>query len=328
MNTTAEKPEQAPDFMIKSTLWIAITGLILLAPFAVNDFIQGRYVLGAGALFIVTILMINVWHCSQGRYYPLVTLLGLVPGIIIFLFLALGKLGIIGALWCYPAVIAIYTMLPERKAWIANISLLVFVLPQIWNVLEMPIATRAIVTLIAVSIFSAIFIRIITAQQRNLETLAMTDPLTGLPNRMVLNEVLEHAVDQSHRAEVPMTLLNIDLDYFKAINDSLGHQTGDKVLRGMGDFLLKRIRSSDNVFRLGGEEFLVLLYNTDAQSGLSVAEELCKEIAALPLLPNREVTASIGVATIHEDEEWENWMKRSDENLYRAKSTGRNRVVA
>ena len=126
-----------------------------------------------------------------------------------------------------------------------------------------------------------------------------------------------------------MTLAVLDIDHFKMINDKLGHSSGDDVLRGVGEFLLKRIRRrTDKVFRIGGEEFLVLLYDTDIEHGRQVAEELCSGFASLSLLPDRPVTISIGVAALQTGEAWEDWMKRGDENLYQAKLDGRNRVVA
>jgi len=125
-----------------------------------------------------------------------------------------------------------------------------------------------------------------------------------------------------------MTLISLDLDNFKKINDTLGHDAGDDVLRGIGKLLQKRIRRSDKVFRLGGEEFLILLYETDSAQGLLVAEELRKKIESMRLLPDRSVTTSVGVATLQPKEDWRDWMKRSDDNLYRAKKEGRNRVLA
>lgn len=328
VSSRADKLGQALDFHVTSTLWVAIAALVILPPFSINNFIQGRYVLGAGSLAIVAILAFNAWSIKRGRYYSSFTLLGLMPAVVFFLSFSLQKQGIVGALWCFPAVISVYFMLPERKAWIANATFLVVTLPQAWVVLAPPLATRVAATLIAVSIFSAIFVRVITRQQRRLETLAVTDPLTGLSNRTLLRSTLEQAIQQNHRGGVPMTLVSLDLDHFKAINDSLGHEAGDTVLRGVGDLLHRRIRRADRVFRVGGEEFLALLYGTNAEDGLRVAEELRDAIGSLPLLPGRPVTASIGVAALRPGEDWTEWMKRTDENLYRAKSAGRDQVAA
>lgn len=307
---------------------MAVAALFLLTPFSINNFLQGRLFLGAGSLAIVGLLAFNAWSITRGRYYSSFTLIGLVPAVIFFLVFALHKQGIVGALWCYPAAISFYFMLPERKAWIANAALLFVTLPQAWIVLELPLATRVAATLVAVSAFSAIFVRVIAGQQRRLEAQALTDPLTGLANRTLLRASLEQAIQQNHRTGAPMTLVALDLDHFKSINDTLGHDAGDTVLRGVGELLHRRIRRADKVFRLGGEEFLALLYGTDAEKGRRVAEELRGAIGSLPLLPDRSVTVSIGVAALRPGEEWTEWMRRGDENLYRAKAAGRDRVAA
>jgi diguanylate cyclase (GGDEF)-like protein len=187
---------------------------------------------------------------------------------------------------------------------------------------------RVAVTLVVVSILSAVFISVIAGQHRQLQEQALTDPLTGLSNRILLIDVLDQAVEQSRLSGAYITLLAIDLDHFKGINDSMGHDAGDTVLRGFGELLRHRIRRSDRAFRLGGEEFLLLVYGTDPDNGRRFAEELREEVESVTLLPDRQVTVSIGVATLRPEENWRDWMKRADENLYRAKSAGRNRIVA
>jgi len=328
MDPPAQKFGHEVDFRRKTTLGVALVGLLFLTPFAINNFFQGRHFLGAGSLAIVAILAVNAWGISRGRYYPSLTSLVLVPAILFFLVLSVRTQGIVGALWCYPAVLAFYFMLPERKAWIANVFLLGLALPQVWGVVELSLAARVAVTLLAVSVFSAIFIRVITDQQEKLQAQAVMDPLTGLLNRTLLRESLEQAVMQSIRSGVPMTLVNLDIDHFKAINDSLGHDAGDTVLQGMGEVFLKRVRRVDKLFRQGGEEFLALLYGTDWENGQRVAEDLRYAIASYAFLPDCPVTVSVGVATLLPGEDWRKWMKRSDDNLYRAKSGGRNQVVA
>jgi len=225
-------------------------------------------------------------------------------------------------------VIAIYFMLPERMAWVANGVLLTVIVPIAWTALDHPVALRVGVTLVVVSTFSAIFIRIITSQQRRLREQAITDALTGLRNRTLLRSTLEQALEQSHRSRTPMTLLALDLDHFKEVNDTLGHDAGDDVLRRVAAMLQARIRRADQVFRIGGEEFLVLLHGTGEDMGKQFAEELRCAIESLAIPSQQPITVSIGIANLRTSEDWKGWMKRADENLYRAKSEGRNRVIA
>lgn len=323
---TRELPE-SQDFRRKSTLGVAIISVLLLAPFSLNNFLQGHLLLGGGSLVIVVILAVNAWVIYRGRFYPLVTLLTLIPATLYFLVLSLHEQGIIGALWCYPALLAFYFMLPERMAWVSNLVLLSVIIPQAWDVFDHALAARVAATLLAVSVFSAIFVRVMSSLQNKLHSLAVTDSLTGVYNRLPLERSLEESIQHSNRTREPMTLLLLDLDHFKKINDRLGHDAGDIVLRSVGKLLRDRLRSVDKVFRMGGEEFLVLLFGASSRDGLKLGEELRAAIEALHPLPDQTITASIGLSTLQAGEPWSQWLKRGDENLYRAKLEGRNLVI-
>lgn len=328
MNDADRTTTAATDFRVKAALGISLTALILIAPFSINSFVQGRYLTGILSLFVVAALLSIASLSSRGRYLPVFTFATFVPSVIATIYLGIPEQGIIAALWAYPAVLVFYVMLLERYAWLANIALMGVLLPRVWSVLEFPLVARYIATLLGVSIVSIIFVRVISNQQRKLEWQAVTDPLTGLANRLTLHGTLDHAVQQSRRNRTPMTLLTLDLDHFKSINDTLGHDSGDLVLRGVSHLLSRRIRRADHVFRTGGEEFLILLQETNIEQGRQVAEELREAIESEELLPGKQVTVSIGVATLASGENWMEWMKRSDDNLYRAKTEGRNRVAS
>ena len=315
------------DFRVKSSLWVGIAGVALLTPFVVNHFRMGRTALGMGTLIIVVVLGLIAWYALRGRYMPWLVLLGLAPSILVFLFFSFQDQGVIGALWCFPAILLFYFTLPEKQAWIANGLLVLMAAPTSWTYLDVEVAARVVATLLGVNVFSAIFMRVITIQQRALEEKAVSDTLTGLHNRALLASTLEQAMEQSRRTGIPMTLLGLDLDAFKAINDTLGHQTGDEVLKGVAEVLRERIRRSDKAFRLGGEEFLVFLYGTDDEQARQVAEDLRATVESRPLVPGRPVTVSIGIAAFAGEEDRDEWLRRCDQNLYGAKAKGRNVVV-
>ena len=306
---------------------MGIAGLILLTPFTVNHLQQGRFLLAGGTAVIMGALLAMAWMGLRGRYVPWLAFAGLTPAVLVILAFAIREQGVIGALWCFPTVLVFYFTLPERQAWIANAALYAMAVPTAWVTLAYPVAARVAATLLGVSAFSAIFVRVISAQQRELEERAVTDPLTGLRNRALMATTLEQAMEQSRRSGIPMTLLALDLDDFKAINDAMGHDAGDAVLLGVADIIRARIRRSDEAFRLGGEEFLLFLYGTDAEQGRLLAEDLRRAVESRDLLPGRPVTVSVGVATYDGDAGWESWMRRCDENLYAAKAQGRNLVV-
>ncbi|MCK5359617.1 MAG: GGDEF domain-containing protein [Gammaproteobacteria bacterium] len=323
-----EKPIIASDYRTKTTLGLALTTLIFLSPFGVAQFVQGNIVLGAFSLVVIVLFAINAWNCKRGQYNFMLTYIGLVPAIIIFFVYAFHTAGVISIFWCFPAVLAFYFMLPERQAWIANIAFIVIVLPQAWMTLEFELAIRLLVSVTMVSIFSAIFVRVISEQQKTLEKQAQVDPLTGLLNRTLLHQTLEHAIHQNRAGGHDMTLISLDIDHFKSINDTQGHSVGDSILRDIGQYLNQHTLSSDKVFRIGGEEFLVVLLKKNLQQGLRMAEELRVAIASLTVPLENDLTVSIGVATLELEEGWDNWMKRCDDNLYRAKNAGRNQVMA
>jgi len=158
---------------------------------------------------------------------------------------------------------------------------------------------------------------------------ASNDALTGLANRRVFDERIEGMIDSAKRYGNPLTMLSMDLDKFKDINDKLGHFAGDEVLKSVADVLKNAVRSSDLLVRMGGDEFVLVLDNTDKTNALILAERLCKAIDSLDI--RADVTSklgiSIGLAQLSEDENLREWMDRADDILYHAKAEGRSRVA-
>jgi two-component system cell cycle response regulator len=163
--------------------------------------------------------------------------------------------------------------------------------------------------------------------------LAITDGLTGLFNRRYMETHLGTLVDQSSARGKPITVLVLDIDYFKAINDSYGHDAGDDVLREFALRIRKATRNIDLACRYGGEEFVIVMPETDMAVATAVAERLRRRIATEPFAIQKgarhlEVTISIGIAALSGvDDNAATILKRADQALYRAKRDGRNRVV-
>jgi len=224
-------------------------------------------------------------------------------------------------------VLSFYFILSERDAYIANFLYNIIILPVAWNTLRPGVALRFSVVLFGISIYASITIREIYRQHFLLKRQAITDSLTGLYNRSIVDYSLKYAIHISKRSGIPMSLIMIDIDYFKKINDTYGHDMGDAVLKSMGSFLKSFFRNSDMVFRVGGEEFLALLYNTDRSSGIILAQKLRKNVEQLVLVPQQKITISIGVCDLQPHYDPQEWMKKCDENLYQTKNGGRNQVV-
>jgi len=326
-DTTLTNYQRANGFLLGTTLAVSLAGFPLVTPFLFNNFLNGRYLLGVGSFLVLIFCALNAWFYTKGRYVLAINLFGTVPFVIVFMVFAVPQLGVKGTYWCYLAMLSFYFMLPEKFAWISNAVLASIIFPLAWSTLEHEVIVRFFATFVATSFLAVIFIRVITRQQNRLNQLAITDALTGIYNRALLHDSLEQALHQFQRTGTPMTLITFDVDNFKSINDELGHEIGDNVLRAVGEYLRGRFRGSDKVFRSGGEEFLVLLFNTNESDGREIAEQLRSEFAQLSLLPDRALTISIGVASLQTGEDHHSWMKRSDDNLLRSKATGRNRVT-
>jgi two-component system cell cycle response regulator len=162
--------------------------------------------------------------------------------------------------------------------------------------------------------------------------MAITDALTGLFNRRYMESHVGTLVEQASTRGKPLTVLVLDIDYFKSINDTYGHDAGDDVLREFAIRIKKSIRGIDLACRYGGEEFVVVMPETDMAVATLVAERLRRRIASEPFPIQQgtrtvEVTISIGIAALGRNENAAAVLKRADQALYRAKRDGRNRVV-
>jgi diguanylate cyclase (GGDEF)-like protein/hemerythrin-like metal-binding protein len=159
-----------------------------------------------------------------------------------------------------------------------------------------------------------------------LDRLASTDKLTGAWNRRRLEEAVINEMDRLRRYDHPLSLLIIDIDFFKAINDTRGHAAGDQVLTELAEVIRSTLRVTDSLTRWGGEEFVVLCPNTTLSTVAMLAERLRERIAITFFSAVKNITASIGVAECISGESWEQWLERADTALYRAKAGGRNQV--
>lgn len=156
---------------------------------------------------------------------------------------------------------------------------------------------------------------------------ARTDPMTGLLNRRGFEPQWQHGIALARRSGRPLSALMVDIDHFKRVNDSFGHETGDAVIKHLAKTLLQRLRSTDLVARLGGEEFAAMLPDTDAGAARRIAQQLVDAMAAELLPVAGRVTISIGVADLSVGvEDGADLLRRADAALYQAKRGGRNRV--
>ncbi len=170
----------------------------------------------------------------------------------------------------------------------------------------------------------------INLYQKRLEDMAVTDKLTGIGNRQLLDIALDQSLKLRRRITMPFSVILIDIDRFKSVNDTHGHLKGDEAIRSVAQIVKARVREADILCRWGGEEFILLAHNCKLAQARDLAEELRASIAASPILASDEglrVTVSCGVAEAHDGDDAESLVGRADRALYQAKDDGRNRVV-
>lgn len=160
-----------------------------------------------------------------------------------------------------------------------------------------------------------------------MQNLTMKDPLTQIPNRLHFSMVYQHEINVAQRNEKSLGIIFFDIDHFKDVNDTYGHLAGDRVLQEIADAVRQRIRRSDIVARWGGEEFVILLPQSELDEAINVAEMLRSVISEKYFEGVGTITCSFGVAGLEENEDAEHLLNRADQLLYEAKNSGRNRVV-
>lgn len=165
-------------------------------------------------------------------------------------------------------------------------------------------------------------------EKQVLERLSSTDQLTGLYNRHKGTELYILEQKRGKRSKTPLSLILLDIDHFKQLNDTYGHSLGDEVLKGVADILSHHARTLDHVMRWGGEEFLILCSNTEYSELTMIANRFRQELEKTNFGIDRTVTASFGITQCLLDEPLDDALERADKALYQAKREGRNRVVS
>jgi diguanylate cyclase (GGDEF)-like protein len=304
---------------------VGMAALVLLTIFAVNNLLQARFINGLVILFAEAVLLAVVLALRRGKPSPVpfgVVVLLLLAGV----FVAVVRQGILGALWGYPVVLICYFVLSRRLALLFSLGILATLTLLVAHWVSPELSTRVFATLLLTIIMINIVLNVMGELQEELQRQALTDPLTGAFNRRRMEQTLEQMVEQGKRRAPNNVMLMIDIDHFKAINDRLGHETGDQVLRQMVAVIVGRKRIVDLLFRIGGEEFILLLLETNTTDGVALADDLRLRVEQAPLLQDQKVTVSVGICAQRAGQSAEDWIKCADTALYRAKSNGRNRV--
>ena len=314
------------DFQLTIITLFAACTVFLILPFAVYRFLIGQHVAGIVDSTIVVGISgaaIYAWRTGDTRrsgfFLVAVTTIGTTIAAMI--------LGVAGVFWMYTTLLANFFLVDRRvAAMFTALALLVLALHG-KSFQSTPQLISFVVTASLVSVFAYIFAARAETQRIQLEGLATQDPLTGVDNRRAMEQELQIAVETCKRSHAACGLVMLDLDHFKRVNDSHGHEAGDQVLVAFAALIRKSTRKVDRLFRFGGEEFVLLLPGTDVAGLRYVTANLRSRIAAELLGPSGPVTSSLGAAALRPGEDWPTWLARVDAALYRAKDGGRNCAV-
>lgn len=244
--------------------------------------------------------------------------------------------------WVFPFPPILYGLLGRKRGTVLNLSLLIILTLLLYG----PALGQAQYQTAESSRFLASLLTLIVAcginehfrershhsmdlLQRSKDNQANSDALTGLANRRFLDQTLPQTLLQQPEQLLPMALIMVDLDHFKYINDSFGHAEGDRVLQQIARLFRSKLRQPDIACRYGGEEFLLLLPQTQLTDAARVAEKIRQTVAQqrfLPQHPELVITCSFGVALLSDAEDFDEALRQADQLLYQAKADGRNLV--
>lgn len=337
MSEQLESNQQHRRMVLKALLWTTVIGGVF---FSTVNALRGIWLLTALEVVYVCFSIYMLRIVDKTLYLRAWTLAYLLPFFsIMMISLLLPKSSFAVFAWIQTIPIICYLLLGLRMGFVValvfvSIGLLAFNYRYMSDdyLLNMAVIANVCLASLAMILFSYIYERSRRDNERRLLELATTDHLTGLANRMKLAEVFKRECANARRNGTALSLLFLDVDHFKQINDQHGHDIGDQALRHLAEVLAQRLRATDLFCRLGGEEFAVLLPNTDLDQAMTIAEILRARLATAPVQCGAirlQMTLSAGVASLGDDGQGlDDLLLAADRRTYAAKRGGRNRVVA
>ncbi len=314
------------DFRFSIIALLGVGAMVGVTPFAVLRFMQGNSVAFAVDVLIlagVALAVTHAWRTGDTRRAGLLMAFVATYGAVIMATLV----GDPGLFWLYPCLLTSFFLTAPRIATLINVSavLLLMLVSDAFRTQEQMWSFA--VTAVVVSSSAHMFAYRNQSQRRRLEHLATIDPLTGVKNRRSMDQELAMAAANAERMGQPHALVLMDLDHFKTINDEYGHVAGDYILTDLVELIESNTRQFDQLFRFGGEEFVLLLPGVEGADLNTVMTNLQKLLRRRMRSPGGPVTISYGVATLRPGESMESWLTRADDALYQAKEGGRDRIV-
>ena len=306
--------------------YILLLLAVILLPLNGHNLYLGEFVPAVAGLALLSILMINILLLSMNREAFLS------PPLVLLLSISLVTLSLYYGLdyslyLLFPLMVALPVLLKTRWAMVLGVLSGLLVAPLVLTHYDLTTSGIIGLSLGLTWLVSAWLVYAVTEQSRRLKDMAVKDAMTGAYNRRYLEIQLEQALDSWRRYQRLSSVLLIDIDFFKRINDRYGHAVGDTAIKSLVDVISSNIRSVDTLCRYGGEEFVILLSETGADNAQRVAEKLRSLVETSRVLPEgSNMTISVGVCEVANADDLDHWLNLADGALYLAKHNGRNRV--
>jgi diguanylate cyclase (GGDEF)-like protein len=305
--------------------YILLLLTFVLVPMLAHDLYTGQWLLAVACLLLLGVIVANIWLLSRSRQAFLSPTLLLLSAILLALLSV-----IVGQryslFWLYPLLAGLPVLLSFRRSVQMGLLSAALTVPTVVALFPLSAAVVICVSLGLTWVVSAWLVFAVTEQSRRLRDMAITDPLTGAFNRRYLEEQAAQAMNAWRRYRHPATMLLLDIDHFKRINDKHGHTVGDLAIKRLVEVISGRIRSVDTLCRFGGEEFVILLTETGIDGARRIAQELRQRVEEARILPQGRMTISIGICEVMSADNLDHWFNLADTALYLAKRNGRNRV--
>ena len=306
--------------------YVLLIAAIILAPIDANNIILGNTVPAVAGIGLLFIFLLNIFF-TLGDRQPFLSPVAVLVLTLVMLLVSQAYDETYSMYWIYPILVALPVLLKLRLSVWLGVSCAVFVGPSVFMRFDIDTAVIVCLSMLHTWLFSAWFSYVFDKQSERLKKLAITDSLTGAYNRRHLNEMAAQLLETNRRHGRLATMLLLDVDKFKEVNDDLGHTAGDHALVELVRVIKSRIRRVDHIYRYGGEEFVVMLPETTGVEAIKVAEDIRATIEQAIIVPGRVVTISGGLCELPTEGDVDTWLRYGEEALYKAKALGRNRIV-
>lgn len=316
----------------------ATTGLTL-GVFCVLQFMAGNYLFASFELLATGVLLWGAWRVVRARNLLPWIYLYLLPTFSFLLYIiVIPNASKTAFVWVYSIPVLSYLLLGRKRGSLLSLPFVIGACLLYLYTYPIQLDAESLIDLgnaVFCGVMILVFVYLYEARRatayQQLQHMARTDALTGVASRGSFQQSLEQSIREAQRSQAKLVLVVLDVDYFKAVNDQYGHDAGDQALRYICNSLSQRLRATDTLGRLGGEEFGLLLRNTDGQGAEPLVESLRAQLCSQPMRYGDEeiaLSATFGLAEWPVDGSTAEQLYRcADQRLYRGKELGRNRLV-